>query len=89
MVDPPAYSSDRLKLLGIPSILIVAVIISHCHADHDAGAFHKILDNQTIEVKILFYILAHHNKHDYELFFEKIRSYFSDADLNAKNSFQF
>jgi metal-dependent hydrolase (beta-lactamase superfamily II) len=36
--------------MGIPSILICAVIISHCHADHDAGTFHKILDDRRVEI---------------------------------------
>ena len=36
--------------MGIPSILICAVIISHCHADHDAGTFHKILDDTRVEI---------------------------------------
>jgi metal-dependent hydrolase (beta-lactamase superfamily II) len=39
-----------LKTLGIPSILIEAIIISHCHADHDAGTFQKILDAGRIEI---------------------------------------
>jgi metal-dependent hydrolase (beta-lactamase superfamily II) len=36
--------------MGIPSIYICAVIISHCHADHDAGIFHKILDDTRVEI---------------------------------------
>jgi phosphoribosyl 1,2-cyclic phosphodiesterase len=36
--------------MGIPSIMICAVIISHCHADHDAGTFHKILDDTRVEI---------------------------------------
>jgi len=30
--------------------MVRAIIISHCHADHDAGAFHKILDDTKVEV---------------------------------------
>lgn len=48
MVDPPPFSSQYLKKLGIPSVIIVGIIITHCHADHDAGAFHKVLDEQRV-----------------------------------------
>lgn len=50
MVDPPPFSTDFLKKMGIPSVLIHAIIITHCHADHDAGTFNKILDNSRVEV---------------------------------------
>jgi glyoxylase-like metal-dependent hydrolase (beta-lactamase superfamily II) len=36
--------------MGIPSFLIGWVIITHCHADHDAGAFQKILESQKVEI---------------------------------------
>jgi metal-dependent hydrolase (beta-lactamase superfamily II) len=39
-----------MKSMGIPSLHICAVIISHCHADHDAGTFHKILDDTRVEI---------------------------------------
>ena len=29
--------------MGIPSNLICAIILTHCHADHDAGTFNKLL----------------------------------------------
>lgn len=51
MVDPPPYTSYQLKKMGIPPVMVRAIIISHCHADHDAGAFHKILDDTKVEVK--------------------------------------
>lgn len=40
MVDPPPFTNDYMRNLGINYSLINGVIISHCHADHDAGAFH-------------------------------------------------
>jgi glyoxylase-like metal-dependent hydrolase (beta-lactamase superfamily II) len=43
MVDPPPFSNDYLKKMNIMPEMITAVIITHCHADHDAGAFEKIL----------------------------------------------
>jgi glyoxylase-like metal-dependent hydrolase (beta-lactamase superfamily II) len=50
MVDPPPFAMTYLKDRGISSILIKGIIISHCHADHDAGTFHKVLDHNKVEV---------------------------------------
>ena len=50
MVDPPPFSNDYLKKMGINPDKISAIIITHCHADHDAGAFEKILFEKKIEV---------------------------------------
>lgn len=44
MIDPPPFAGNALKKKGVPPNLIEKVIISHCHADHDAGAFHKIIE---------------------------------------------
>lgn len=52
MVDPPPFSSQFLKKMGIPSVLIHGIIITHCHADHDAGTFTKLLDDSRVEVSI-------------------------------------
>lgn len=43
MIDPPPNSSDTLREQNIPPKLIEAVIVTHCHADHDAGTFQKVL----------------------------------------------
>ena len=43
MVDPPPHSTSILQRQCIPPSLIDGVIITHCHADHDAGTFQKIL----------------------------------------------
>lgn len=50
MVDPPPFASFQMDKMGIPAMLISAIIISHCHADHDAGAFHKILYDTRVEI---------------------------------------
>jgi glyoxylase-like metal-dependent hydrolase (beta-lactamase superfamily II) len=50
MIDPPPFSTYTLKKMGIPSFLIDAVFLTHCHADHDAGIFQKILDHTRVEV---------------------------------------
>lgn len=50
MVDPPPYSSSALREQGIPPNFIQKVIITHCHADHDSGAFHKIVESSPVEL---------------------------------------
>jgi glyoxylase-like metal-dependent hydrolase (beta-lactamase superfamily II) len=39
MVDPPPHSSELLLQAGIEPKAITATILTHCHADHDAGTF--------------------------------------------------
>ena len=43
MVDPPLHSVTLLESYGIPARLIDAVMVTHCHADHDGGTLQKIL----------------------------------------------
>ena len=49
MIDPPPFAGNALRKRGVPPNLIEKIIISHCHADHDAGAFHKIIEASQIE----------------------------------------
>jgi len=44
MVDPPPQSPHLLQAYNIHPKLIRGVILTHCHADHDAGTFQKILE---------------------------------------------
>lgn len=48
MIDPPPYSSVTMEREGIRPQMIVAIIITHCHADHDAGAFQKVLTGSRV-----------------------------------------
>ena len=50
MVDPPPFTTHLLKKIGVPSLLIQWIIITHCHADHDAGTFQKILESGQVEI---------------------------------------
>lgn len=50
MIDPPPYSSATLEREGIRPRMIVGIIITHCHADHDAGAFQKVLTGSPVVV---------------------------------------
>ena len=46
MVDPPVNSTEWLQQSNVNPKLINAVILTHTHADHDAGTFQKILDDE-------------------------------------------
>ena len=50
MVDPPPSSQALISTEGIPTRLIDAIILTHTHADHDAGTFQKILNEGRITV---------------------------------------
>lgn len=50
MVDPPPYSSATLEREGIRPQTIIAIVITHCHADHDAGAFQKVLTGSRVAI---------------------------------------
>ena len=50
MIDPPPYSSATLEREGIRPRTIVGIILTHCHADHDAGAFQKVLTGTPVVV---------------------------------------
>jgi len=50
MVDPPPDSAEVLEDMGIPASVIDGMILTHCHADHDAGAFQKILAEASIKI---------------------------------------
>lgn len=49
MIDPPPFTSAALKNEGIPPSLIEKMILTHCHADHDAGIFHKFVESSPVE----------------------------------------
>ncbi len=50
MVDPPVNSTEWLRESGINPKLINTVILTHTHADHDAGTFQKILEEDRITI---------------------------------------
>ncbi|GMI41173.1 hypothetical protein TrCOL_g2736 [Triparma columacea] len=50
VVDPPPGSSDVLKKLSIPDRAIHGIILTHCHADHDAGTFQRILTLKNVKL---------------------------------------
>lgn len=50
MVDPPVNSTEWLRTSNVNPRLINNIILTHCHADHDAGTFQKILEEDKITI---------------------------------------
>ncbi|MCB1191686.1 MAG: cAMP/cGMP-dependent 3',5'-cyclic-AMP/GMP phosphodiesterase [Leptospiraceae bacterium] len=50
MVDPPVNSTEWLRESNVNPKLINNVILTHCHADHDAGTFQKIMEENKITI---------------------------------------
>ena len=50
MVDPPVNSTEWLEDSNVNPKLIDSIILTHCHSDHDAGTFQKILEETKITV---------------------------------------
>ncbi len=44
LVDPPCDATETLRAAGVSPRHVDAVILTHCHADHDAGVFQKVLE---------------------------------------------
>ena len=50
MVDPPINTTEWLRDSNVNPKLVDSIILTHCHADHDAGTFQKILEEGRINV---------------------------------------
>ncbi|MFN4216099.1 MAG: cyclic nucleotide-binding domain-containing protein [Brevinematales bacterium] len=50
MVDPPVNSTFWLSQSNVNPKLIDSIILTHCHADHDAGTFQKILEEFRVKI---------------------------------------
>ncbi len=50
MVDPPVNSTEWLRRSNVNPKYINSIILTHCHADHDAGTFQKILEEGRITI---------------------------------------
>ncbi|MBN1797919.1 MAG: cAMP/cGMP-dependent 3',5'-cyclic-AMP/GMP phosphodiesterase [Spirochaetales bacterium] len=50
MIDPPVNSTEWLSDSNVNSKLIDSIILTHCHADHDAGTFQKIMEESKVTV---------------------------------------
>ncbi|MBX3206476.1 MAG: cyclic nucleotide-binding domain-containing protein [Labilithrix sp.] len=58
LVDPPTDSTDYLRVRGVAPKTIDGVILTHCHADHDAGTFQKLLEESQISLYTTPHILG-------------------------------
>ncbi len=50
MVDPPVNCTEWLLQSNVNPKFIDSIILTHCHADHDAGTFQKILQEGRVTV---------------------------------------
>ncbi len=50
MIDPPVNTTEWLIDSNVHPKLIDSIILTHCHADHDAGTLQKILEEGKITV---------------------------------------
>ena len=50
MVDPPVNSTEWLEDSNVNPKFIDSIILTHCHADHDAGTFQKILEEGRVTI---------------------------------------
>ncbi len=58
LVDPPTDATDYLRQRGVAPKTIDGVILTHCHADHDAGTFQKLLEESQINLYTTPHILG-------------------------------
>lgn len=58
LVDPPTDSTEYLRVRGVAPKTIDGVILTHCHADHDAGTFQKLLEESRISLYTTPHILG-------------------------------
>ncbi|HVH41000.1 MAG TPA: MBL fold metallo-hydrolase, partial [Labilithrix sp.] len=58
LVDPPTDATDYLRVRGVAPKTIDGVILTHCHADHDAGTFQKLLEESQISLYTTPHILG-------------------------------
>ena len=50
MIDPPVNTTEWLERSNVNPKLIDTVILTHTHADHDAGTFQKILEEGKVTI---------------------------------------
>ncbi|HVJ89187.1 MAG TPA: cAMP/cGMP-dependent 3',5'-cyclic-AMP/GMP phosphodiesterase, partial [Labilithrix sp.] len=58
LVDPPTDATEYLRVRGVAPKTIDGVILTHCHADHDAGTFQKLLEESQISLYTTPHILG-------------------------------
>ena len=50
LVDPPVDTTEWLLEHGISPRRVEAILLTHCHADHDAGCLQRALQRERIQI---------------------------------------
>lgn len=50
VIDPPVGTTDWLRRSNVNPKYIDTIILTHCHSDHDAGTFQKILAEEKVNI---------------------------------------
>ncbi|MDP6944524.1 MAG: cAMP/cGMP-dependent 3',5'-cyclic-AMP/GMP phosphodiesterase, partial [Myxococcota bacterium] len=50
LVDPPVDTSEWLVEQGISPRRVDAILLTHCHADHDAGCLQRALQRERVQI---------------------------------------
>lgn len=50
LIDPPVDTTQWLRSHGVDSRLISDLVLTHCHADHDAGTLQKLLEEGRVRL---------------------------------------
>jgi phosphoribosyl 1,2-cyclic phosphodiesterase len=58
LVDPPTDTTEYLRARGVAPKTIDGVVLTHCHADHDAGTFQKLLEEGQVSLYTTPHILG-------------------------------
>lgn len=81
MVDPPVNSTEWLVKSNVNPKFIDSIILTHCHADHDAGTFQKILEENRITIYTTKTIM--------ESFLRKYSAFSGETPRNLRKLFDF
>lgn len=81
LIDPPLDSTEALERVGVGARAVDGVVLTHCHADHDAGTFQKLLHEQKVTLYTTPHIL--------ESFLRKYRALSGLDDSLLRRTFRF
>lgn len=50
LVDPPVHTTQWMKARNLDSRLVEDILLTHCHADHDAGTVQKVMEEGRVRL---------------------------------------
>lgn len=50
LVDPPVHTTSWMKAHNLDQRLVEDILLTHCHADHDAGTLQKIMEEGRVRL---------------------------------------